>query len=254
MLFGKERDAIAIERIKTFEPPEGYYVAFSGGKDSIVVLDLVKRAGVKYDAHYHVTGIDPPELVHFIKRQHPEVERGRPDITMFAGIVKEQCPPLRQQRWCCVQLKEGGGAGRMVITGIRRAESGQRSKRRMNERCMKDGTKTFLHPIIDWQDADVWEYIDRYKIPYCRLYDEGFERLGCIMCPMKPERERRKDAARWPGYHRLYLRAFERMLKARADAGKVTTWQNAEEVMEWWLSGTSPRKETDGQVMMFTDN
>jgi len=65
-LFGKVNDEIAIERIKSFEPPEGYYVAFSGGKDSIVVLDLVKRAGVKYDAYYHVTGIDPPELVHFI--------------------------------------------------------------------------------------------------------------------------------------------------------------------------------------------
>jgi len=173
---------------------------------------------------------------------------------MFAAIVKKQCPPLRQQRWCCEQLKEGGGAGRLVITGIRRAESGQRSKRRMNERCMKDGTKTFLHPIIDWQDADVWEYIDRYKIRYCRLYDEGFKRLGCIMCPMKSERERRKDAARWPGYYRLYLRAFDRMLKARAEAGKETTWQSAEEVMEWWLSGVSQRKETDGQVMMFTDN
>jgi len=254
VLFGKEKDAIAIERIKTFEPTDGYYVAFSGGKDSIVVLDLVKRAGVKYDAHYHITGIDPPELVHFIKRQHPEVERVRPNTTMFAEIIKQGCPPLRRQRWCCVQLKEGGGAGRRVITGIRKAESSQRSKRRMNETCMKGGTKTFLHPIIDWTDGDIWGYIRQRKVPYCKLYDEGFTRLGCIMCPMATERQRRKEAARWPGYYRLYLRAFERMLKARADAGKVTTWQSAEEVMEWWLSGVSQRKEIDGQVMMFTDN
>ena len=52
---------VAIDRIKTFEPPEGYYVAFSGGKDSVVILDLVKRSGVKFDAHYNITGIDAPE-------------------------------------------------------------------------------------------------------------------------------------------------------------------------------------------------
>ena len=70
-----ERDkvAIAIERFRTFEPADGYFLAFSGGKDSVVILDLAKRAGVKFDAHYHMTTVDPPELVHFI-RKHPEVQ------------------------------------------------------------------------------------------------------------------------------------------------------------------------------------
>lgn len=49
---------IAIRRLKSFEPEDGYYVAFGGGKDSIVVLDLVKRSGVKYDAHYTITSVD----------------------------------------------------------------------------------------------------------------------------------------------------------------------------------------------------
>ncbi len=51
---------LAIRRIKLHEPIEGYYVAFSGGKDSCVILDLVKRAGVKFDAHLNITTVDPP--------------------------------------------------------------------------------------------------------------------------------------------------------------------------------------------------
>ena len=66
-LFGRiDKVAQAITRIKLHKPDDGYYVAFSGGKDSCVILDLVQRAGVKYDAHYNVTTVDPPELVQFI--------------------------------------------------------------------------------------------------------------------------------------------------------------------------------------------
>ena len=82
-LFGEvDKVAIAIQRIKSFEPKEGYYVAFSGGKDSCVVLDLVKRAGVKFDAHYNLTTVDPPELVRFVKDKHPEVEINKPPKSM----------------------------------------------------------------------------------------------------------------------------------------------------------------------------
>lgn len=64
---GKTKVETAIERIKTFEPPEGYFLAFSGGKDSVVIKALADMAGVKYDAHYHITSVDPPELVRFVK-------------------------------------------------------------------------------------------------------------------------------------------------------------------------------------------
>ena len=127
----------SIERLKAFEPPEGYYLAFSGGKDSVVCKTLLDEAGVKYDATYRVTTVDPPELVRFIKKQHPDVIRevprygpdyknaklaGKP-ITMWNLIPEKLLPPTRMARYCCDFLKESGGDGRMTVTGVRWAES-----------------------------------------------------------------------------------------------------------------------------------
>jgi phosphoadenosine phosphosulfate reductase len=161
-IFGNVRDkvAMALDRIKTFEPPEGYYVAFSGGKDSVVILDLVKRSGVKFDAHYNITGIDPPELYYFIRDQHPEVQRHRLEKTMWELIVKHMMPPTQMMRFCCEYLKERDGKDRRVITGVRWAESTRRSKRKMVDICFKDSRKSYLHPIIDWTDVVVWDYRD----------------------------------------------------------------------------------------------
>lgn len=73
-LFGEKRDKVkmAIDRLQAFEPKEGYYVADSGGKDSTCVVKLCEMAGVKFDAHYNATTVDPPQLVRFIRQHHPE--------------------------------------------------------------------------------------------------------------------------------------------------------------------------------------
>lgn len=72
-IYGMTKLEVTLERFKAFEPPEGYFLAFSGGKDSCVIKALADMAGVKYDAHYTLTSVDPPELVRFIKKQHPDV-------------------------------------------------------------------------------------------------------------------------------------------------------------------------------------
>lgn len=124
----------SIDRLRAFEPEEGYYVAFSGGKDSQCIYELCKMAGVKFDAHYRVTGIDPPELVRFIKRQYPDVEFEIPKdndgkrITMWKLIEQKKMPPTRTVRYCCEHLKESGGTGRVTVTGVRWAESSNRKK------------------------------------------------------------------------------------------------------------------------------
>lgn len=257
-LFGiRDKVKIALERIKTFEPKEGYYVAFSGGKDSVVILDLVKQAGVKFDAHYNITGVDPPELFYFIRDQHPEVQRHRPEITMWALIAKKMMPPTRTARFCCEYLKEGGGVGRIVVTGIRWAESVRRGRRRMLEICARDKLKTYFHPIIDWTAADVWEYIHMNNVPYCSLYDEGFKRLGCIGCPMNTKRY--EEFKRWPRYETLYRRAFQQAVEARRNRPLEwhskhplrVIWNSGDDMWDWWMSEKSPKGICPDQTVLF---
>ena len=241
-LFGVE-DKVqnSIDALRSFEPPEGYYLAFSGGKDSVVVKHLCDMAGVKYDAHYNVTSVDPPELVQFIKEKYPDVHRdiphdedGKP-ITMWNLIPRMKVVPTRIMRFCCEELKERGGIGRMTLTGVRWAESARRKKhqglaviidnntvlnndnaesRELLESCYKK-RKTVINPIINWEDEDVWEFIHRENIPYCKLYDEGEKRLGCIGCPLSGSRTMERDFAKYPKYKELYLKAFGTMIAER---------------------------------------
>ena len=90
----------AIDTLKQYEPPEGYYLAFSGGKDSIVCYDLLKRSGCKFDAHMNLTSVDPPELLAYVKEHYPDVERHRPELTMFQLIEKKCFLPSSKARFC----------------------------------------------------------------------------------------------------------------------------------------------------------
>ena len=267
-----------IDRYKAFEPKDGYYLAFSGGKDSVIIKALADMAGVKYDAHYSVTSVDPPELVQFIKAHYPDVSRIIPrdkngdPITMWSLIPRKLMPPTRIVRYCCTELKETQGKGRLTVTGVRWAESVRRranqglvnvfdgpvlnmdnaDTRRMAESCYRT-RKTLFNPIIDWTDADVWEFIRAYNIPYCGLYDDGYKRLGCIGCPMTKASARRRGLGRWPTYYTNYLAAFGRMLDARRCAGKDMTWKTPEDVMTWWLDDSKIDKPIPGQIDMWGD-
>lgn len=254
-LFGvRDKVAIAIDRLCQFEPPEGYHLAFSGGKDSVTILRLAQMAQVKFDAHYQITTVDPPELYKFIKEQYPEVERHRPEMSMFRLIIHKKRPPTRLARFCCEALKERGGAGRIVMTGIRWEESPRRAKRRMVQTCYKDETKTYLSPIIDWTTEDVWQFIGRENVPYCSLYDEGFDRLGCVLCPMQCTQWKiEKEMARWPQFVDAYTRTFERMIAARQKQGlKISdNWQTGEAVFDWWIDRRRRTQYDEAQLVLF---
>jgi len=104
----------------------------------------------------------------------------------------------------------------------------------MVEQCYKQ-SKTVVNPIIDWDDDEVWEFIKEYNIPYCKLYDEGYKRLGCIGCPMGTVSHRHEEFERYPKYKQAYLKAFDRMLIERNRGGYSTTWITGAEVLEWWF-------------------
>ena len=234
---------VAIERIKQYEPEEGYYVAFSGGKDSIVVYDLVKRAGVKHDVHFSVTTVDPPEVLQFIRKYYPEVEWHHPNKSMFRMIKDKKMVPTRIFRFCCAELKEIGGAGRTVVVGVRRQESTKRRNRPIYHESLRQKTKMFLNPIVDWSEDEVWEYIHKYNLPYPCLYDEGYTRIGCILCPMHSVKQKLMDIERYPKYYNAYMLAIEKMLHIRKEKGReFKNYSTAEEVMEWWIFGKKGRK------------
>jgi len=244
----KTRVEMSIARLRQFEPPEGYYLAFSGGKDSITIYRLAEMAGVRFDAHYRVTTVDPPELVRFIKEHYPQVSRDRPEMSMFRLILHKKWPPMRTQRYCCEWLKEQGGDGRFVVTGIRAEESPRRARRGLIEACTQGRDKRYLHPIIDWTEADVWEFIREQGLAYCSLYDEGFKRLGCILCPMARAPER--DAARWPQFRKAYVRTFDRLLRLRDEVGLETTadFQTGEDVYQWWIQRHTKRAPQEARL------
>lgn len=143
----KQKVTDAIGRLKTFQKPEGYHLAFSGGKDSCVIKALADMAGVKYHAVYRVTGIDPPELFQFIKEHHPDVELEFPRyddgkrVTMWNLITRKKMPPTRLMRYCCQYLKESSGDGKMTVTGVRWDESTNRKQNQGVVTVMSGGKK-----------------------------------------------------------------------------------------------------------------
>lgn len=252
-LFGTvDRVADAIKLLRDNEPPEGYYLCFSGGKDSVVIYGLAKQAGVKFDAHHSVTTVEPPELMKFIRDYYPNVINESPPLTMHKLIVKNKMPPTRLMRYCCAQLKERGGIGRVKITGIRAEESPRRAKRPQVE-AGKQGTK-FVHVIKNWSTADVWQYIRENNLPYCKLYDEGFDRIGCVLCPFQTPANTQRDLDRFPAIADYYRRACRKAFEARGD--NVRQWTSGDDMFNWWINGRRKRTiaEDCNAVPLFSED
>ena len=183
-------------------------------------------------------------------------------------------PPTRILRYCCAELKEVGGAGKICVTGVRKAESVRRAKqgaeakilkggkalvlnldndndRRMVELCYRT-QKTLINPILDWTDEDVWEFSKVENIQQNPLYTHcgGTKtRLGCILCPMARLREREKEVQDYPKIAEAYVKAFDRMLNAMDDRTKCT-WKNGQDVFDWWLYG---KQEVDENQLSIDD-
>lgn len=216
--------------------PKGFVVAFSGGKDSQVVLELAKMAEVRFEAVHSLTTIDPPENVNFIRECYPDVEIVRPALSFSQLVAKKQMMPTSVTRYCCSYLKENYGAGRVVITGVRRDESNKRKDReevnlRTRRRhpdwtdgntdefyryqetvvhCLQGKDKLVFNPILDWTEDDVWRFIRQAKIPVNPLYQMGCTRVGCVLCPLSSIAAKRFEMLMWPKIADRWFRVFVR--------------------------------------------
>lgn len=247
---------------------------YSGGKDSDVMLELFRRSGIPFEVHNSHTTADAPQTIYHIRNTFRELElqgikctvekptyKGKA-TSMWELIREKLIPPTRLARYCCSVLKETGCQNRYIATGVRWDESVRRKKReefekygrsksdqevfttimlmsdndtarRMTELCMQRN-KMVVNPIIDWTHLDIWEYINSENIETCELYKCGYDRVGCIGCPMAGKK-RYKEFADFPKYKQIYIHAFDRMLLEREQRGKATKWKSGEEVFRWWM-------------------
>jgi phosphoadenosine phosphosulfate reductase len=249
-LFGVTHDKVseAIQRIKEFEPPEGYWGATSFGKDSVTIMRLAKEAGVRVEWHHNLTTVDPPELIRFGRQCFPDVQIEKPPIPLLR-LVETKGFPTSANRWCCAVYKERAGANRRILLGLRWEESDKRRERNFVEACFRDKSKIYVNPILDWTSQDVWDFHNSRKLPFCKLYSEGFDRIGCIMCPKASLKNRRREAERWPGMAKAWERAFLRLYENKKERKAFARWNNGYEMFGWWMSEQKRGGNPDQTVM-----
>lgn len=112
-----------------YDPENGFYNTFSGGKDSQALYYIVKMSGVKFQTHMSFTSVDPADVVRFVKIEYPSVIKHKPQISIYKKAIEIGLLPTMSKRWCCKEYKEIGGAGKVALIGIRSEESIRRSKR-----------------------------------------------------------------------------------------------------------------------------
>lgn len=275
-----DMEQTAIERLKAasamsiqvYEQP--LVVTTSGGKDSSVCVEIAIRAGIPFEVMHNHTTADAPDTVYFVRQEFKRLEEKGIKCTinypvyngkrtsMWDLIPQKLMPPTRLVRYCCSVLKEKGGSGRFITTGVRWAESAKRKntrgiyekissdiknrvilnndndeKRKLFENCTLKA-KRVCNPIIDWTDDDVWGYIDACRIQLNPLYECGFNRVGCIGCQMAGK-SRYSEFLRYPKYQEAYIRAFDRMIDERYRRGKMNgtwnMWTTGIDVFHWWM-------------------
>lgn len=177
------------------------FVSFSGGKDSTVVSDLVRKA-LGNPSIIHIFGNTTLEFIHtyeYIERFKKEnrktpVLRAENKEQDFFNLCESFGPPSRSLRWCCTIFKTGFIGDKIkktfddkkkVLTfyGIRRNESTSRSNYERSSEGKKISKQLVASPIIDWMDYDIWLYLLTTKIDFNEAYKLGYTRVGCWCCP-----------------------------------------------------------------------
>ena len=212
-------------------------VAYSGGKDSDVILELARMSGIKYRAIYKNTTIDPPGTIAHAKENGAEILQ--PDHRFFE-LVAMNGAPNRFSRHCCRYLKEYKVLDRSIM-GVRKAESTKRAARYSEPtECRFYGSKKnhveAFYPILDWSDQDVVDFIVERGIKIHPLYfrEDGTidpkRRLGCMCCPLASTKKRLEQFKQRHGMVKAYIRAEQKFRESHPDSKIVSRYAD---VYEW---------------------
>lgn len=171
------------------------WIAWTGGKDSTVVLALWREVLAQEAPEQPVraltvdTGVKFPQMIAY--RERMAAEWGIELVTARPGVDPATYPFAADPVACCLELKVAPLARAMaehhiatLITGVRADEHPERAKRTAVEQVEAPDmpAHTRINPILHFTEMDVWSYILGRGVPYCELYDEGYRSLGCVPC------------------------------------------------------------------------
>lgn len=188
---------------------------------------------------------------------------------MWSLIPLKTIPPTRLFRYCCKVLKEASGHNRAISTGVRWSESGSRASRGMFEVLnknkdkriilMDDNTedrrfierceiksKISINPIVEWSESDVWDYLGDCHCKSNPLYQCGFNRVGCVGCPMASKNGRWKEFRCYPKYKDMYIKSFDKMLNNLSLKGKSFNFRDGYDVFMWWMEENPEQATFEG--------
>ena len=226
-----------LRAVQKSRPNEIIEVAYSGGKDSDVILQLAREAGINYRAIYRNTTIDPPGTIKHAQENGCEILQ--PRRYTFRQLIIKKGLPSRYRRFCCQELKEYKVLDKCVM-GVRREESRARMERYHEPtQCRFYGSKKehveAVYPILDWTCEDVVDFLTDRKIKVHPLYyrEDGTidpkRRLGCMCCPLASTPNRIAEFKKYPGMVKLYLNAYKEFLKTHPNSAAVRNNETAEE-------------------------
>lgn len=226
----------AIRLLKAYDNADNpVEIAYSGGKDSDVILQLAKEAGIHYRAIYKNTTIDPPGTIKHVQEMGVEVLQ--PKKTFF-HLIEENGLPSRFSRFCCRYLKEYKVLDKCMM-GVRREESVKRSERYTEPtECRFYGSKKehveAIYPILEWTLQDVTEYLLDRKVKCAPVYydaDGTFHperRLGCMCCPLASTKKRVEQFKQHPGMVKQYVKRLRKYRETHPNVKAVTVYNNDE--------------------------
>lgn len=116
-------------------------------------------------------------------------------------------------------------------------------------KTMREKNDSIVNPIYNWLDCDIWEYIKKENMKVNPLYSRGYDRVGCIGCPLAPYHTRMKEFRDYPQYKQMYINAFNKAMERRKAKGMKEIWKSGQDMFDWWAEEN--KHNVKGQINLW---